>query len=454
MIRIMSTIPTQKSAPMQKPPTRFRLLVASLLGGLMLLTGAPAMAQSGAVTAITGGKIFVNPGKPAIEKGTILIANGRIQTVGAADRVAIPANATIIKADGQWITPGIFDAFTRIGVIDIELEDRVNDESAGDAVHNAALYLSLSFNPRSIVIPVTRAEGLTEIAVVPSPGKSLLAGYGFLADLSGSSDSVTRAQAFFVAVMGEEGAAIAGGSRSAAWAYLEAAFSDAERFPAAYAGSGSGDVLRYADAKALAPVLKGSVPFLVKANRASDLQQLIALKKRRPALRLVAVGGAEAWVVAKELAAAKIPVLLDPTQDLPDSFEALAATLENARRLNDAGVTFAIAHATGNDAGFQARLLPQLAGNAVAHGLPWDAALASITRVPAEIFGISDQIGTLSQGKLANLVIWDGDPLEVTSAPTHVLIGGEEKSLESRQSRLAKRYHPLHRDPALPPAYQ
>ncbi len=428
----------------------------SMMSGLLCATALLA-ATSAAIAepvAVTGGKIVFDGRKAPIDNGTVVFDNGRILAVGPTGTVTIPKGARVVDASGKWVTPGLFDAFTRVGLAEAGADDASNDTVARTAKHSAALDLSLGFNPRSSVLPITRAEGVTRIAGVPEAGASLLGGYGFVADMSGAGASITKAKALFLVEWGEGGAGRAGGSRPAANAWLEAAFSDAERFPAAFTGSGEADVLRRADAEALQPVLRGEVPIFFRVNRASDITQVLAMVGKRPKLRPIIVGGAEAWVVARELAAAKVPVLLDPIPNLPEAFESLGATRQNVTRLAEAGVTFAIAHATGADAEFQARLLPQLAGNAVANGLGWGAAFAAITSAPAEILGLGGQLGTLAAGKIADVVVWDGDPLELSSSPSAVFINGVETGLTTRQTRLRDRYHPTRASDPLPQAFR
>jgi imidazolonepropionase-like amidohydrolase len=183
--------------------------------------------------------------------------------------------------------------------------------------------------------------------------------------------------------------------------------------------------------------LQGSGPFVFDVDRAADIRQVLALAQREK-IRAVIRGGAEAWRVAPELAAAKVAVILDPLENLPYSFDGLGATLENAARLHAAGVTLAFSMRSPevHDAG----RLRQVAANAVAHGLPWPAALAAITRTPAEIFGVADRHGSLARGRVADLVLWSGDPIEVTSHAELVITGGAVQSQVSRHTELRDRY--------------
>ena len=186
-------------------------------------------------------------------------------------------------------------------------------------------------------------------------------------------------------------------------------------------------------------MVRGRIPLIIEVDRATDIRRAIRFAAENAPLRLVILGGAEAWMVAEELAASGIPVLMDPMRNLPSSFDALGSTLESAARLDQAGVTVAYTTQTA-DGYFNARLLPQHAGNAVTNGVSWDAAFRAITLTPAEIYGVGDQYGALAAGYMADVVVWDGDPLEVMSAPTHVIIDGEDTDLTSRQTRLRDRY--------------
>jgi imidazolonepropionase-like amidohydrolase len=252
-----------------------------------------------------------------------------------------------------------------------------------------------------------------------------------------------------LAQLGNAGASAAGGSRAAAWAWLLAAIDDAKRYPRGFDDTHEGDILLRRDAEALVPVVSGKIPLMVQVNRASDILQLISLKQREPKIRLMILGGAEGWRVAPQLAAAKVPVILNPLLNLPDSFEILGSTMENAGRLAAAGVTVAIADP--NEATHNTRFIQQLAGNAVANGLSWDTAFAAISRTPALMFGRSD-LGQLAAGATADVVVWDGDPLELMSSPDAVYIDGVATPMTSRQTELRDRYMTL--GEADPPAYR
>jgi imidazolonepropionase-like amidohydrolase len=187
----------------------------------------------------------------------------------------------------------------------------------------------------------------------------------------------------------------------------------------------------------LARFLQGG-RFVFDVDRAADIRQVLAFAKRH-GIRPVVAGGAEAWVVADELAAAKVPVLLDPLVNLPSSFDLIGARMDNAALLARAGVRVGFTQRV-SDVSHNAARIRQVAGNAVANGLPWDAALAALTSVPAEVFGVADRRGRIAVGQAADLVLWTGDPLEVTSVAQQVWIGGNALTMRSRQTELRDRY--------------
>lgn len=408
-----------------------------------------ATTAHGQTYAITNAKAWTGTARGLIDGATIIIVDGQIAEV-RTNSSALPSGAIIIDAEDNWVTPGIISPFSRVGLAEVSGESSTNDISGGNSPYSVALKAADGFNPMASAIPVTRLEGVTRLVVAPNAGDDIFAGRGLTANTSGQPDSIMDDDSFVYVRMGEGGAGIAGGSRPAAWARLRAALSDARSFPARYLAHNEGDALTRVDAQAFGPASRGEQRILIEAHRASDILTLIEFAQRAPQLNLVLVGADEGWMVADELAAARIPVILDPFQNLPVSFQQLGATSENAARLIDAGVITAFAH-MGFDA-HQSRLVLQSAGNAVANGVSHDNALAAITIVPAIIFGM-DGLGSLEPGAIGDVVIWDGDPLEVMSAPTHVFIDGEPQSMDSRQTRLRDRYLGL--DPGdLPFAYK
>jgi imidazolonepropionase-like amidohydrolase len=333
---------------------------------------------------------------------------------------------------------------SEVGLSEISGSGAPNDAGVSGELVSAAADAGRAFNPNVTAVPVTRIEGVTRAAIAPSATGTVFSGRGALVSMSGAADSVFRERAFLVVELGETGASRSGGSRAALWPVFEAALRDAREYPARYRSGQGGAVLSEIDAQALQPFARGQGLFLVHVESAADIRRLIGFKRANPALRFAIHGGAEAWQVADELASANIPVILDPLSNLPDRFERLSARLDNAVLLNQAGVRIAIAPQPGTVDAHQARLVLQLAGNAVANGLPWDVAFAAVSRGPAEIFG-AGQIGRLERNYVADIVIWDGDPLQVTSAPAAVFIDGAEQPLTSRQTQLRDRYNPRNR---------
>ncbi len=398
---------------------------------------APAAAET---VLIRDGRVVTNAASGVIENGDVLIVEDRIAAVGV--EIAAPRGARVIDARGKWVTPGAFAAMSELGLAEISGSGAPNDAAIEGELVSAAADAGRAFNPQVTAVAVTRMEGVTRAAIAPTATGTIFSGRGALVSLGGAPDSVFGPRAFMVLELGETGAGRTGGSRAALWPVLEAALRDAREYPGRYRSGQGGAVLDEIDAAALQPFARGQGLFLVHAESAADIRELIRFKRANPSLRFAVHGGAEAWQVASELARANIPVILDPLSNLPDRFERLSARLDNAVFLSRAGVRIAIAPQPGTVDAHQARLSLQLAGNAVANGLAWGAAFAAVTRGPAEIFGVGGELGQLQRGYLADVVIWDGDPLEVMTAPTVVFIEGHEQPLVSRQTRLRDRYNP------------
>ena len=340
-------------------------------------------------------KIWTGTDAGTLENATVYISDGTIQGMGV--NYAPPSGTQTIDAQGNWVTPGIISPFSRVGTVEVGAEDSTNDTSASGSPFSVALRASDGFNPAATPIAVTRIEGVTQIAVAPANGGSMIAGQGFIADTSGDPGSISDDRAFVYIDLGEGGAALAGGSRPAAWAALRGAFADARGYPARFMAHNEGDTLTRVDAQAFGPAVRGQQLILIAAHRASDLRAIIDFKSENLNLNLAIVGADEGWMVAEELAAARIPVIVDPFSNLPASFAQLGATSRNAERLIEAGVPTAFAH-LGNS-GHQSRLVLQSAGNAVANGVSFDDAMAAMTVVPAAIFGLQGT-GTVERGSV------------------------------------------------------
>lgn len=419
--------------------------------GCAALIALPASAQT---VAITGGKVVIGDGSAPIDGGTVVITNGRVVAAGAG--VAIPAGAERVDASGKWVTPGIVAGFTRMGLVGVDAVDPSNDTEARNSPFNASLDMAPAINPDVAAMAVNRAAGVTRAIVSPDAGNAIFAGQGAVIDAGSDLNPVTKAKAFQFVEFGETGARLAGGSRPALIAAFKTALGEASE--AAKGIFRDDAMLKRADALALVPVVNGTMKLFVHAESAPDILMVLALKKDYPALSLVLVGATEGWRVGPQIAAAKVGVLASALNDLPDSFEQLAATQSNIGRMKKAGVEVAIGMINDNEAR-QAQLSMQYAGNLVAlnkvpgaTGLSWDQAFATISSIPADIAGLGGEIGSLRAGRKADVVIWDGDPLELTSGVQAVWIDGVKQSLVSRQTRLRDRYaNPT--EGALPNAY-
>jgi len=412
----------------------------------------PAQAET---IAITGGKVVIGDGSAPIEGGTVVVRDGNIVAAGAG--VAIPAGARQIDAGGKWVTPGVFAGFTRLGLSEVDAVNGTNDKSGGNSGFSAAVDIAPAIDPFRSPFAVNRSAGVTRAVVAPDAANSIFAGMGAIADLGADSNAVTVPRAFQFAEFGEEGASKSGGSRAGNHLHFRAMLREAQDY-AAGRGTFDDDLLKAEDAKALLSVLRGETRLLIHVEGANDMLRLIELKLEFPAIKMVFVGVTEGWRVAPQLAQAGIPVIASALNDLPASFEMLGATQSNIGRLKDAGVKVAIGMINDRDS-HQLRYTTQYAGNLVslerlpnATGLSWDEAFASISSVPADIMGVGDRLGSLKAGRAGDVVIWDGDPLELSSAATTVIIDGIEQPLGNRQQRLRDRYaRPTEGD--LPKAY-
>ncbi len=399
--------------------------------------------------AITNATVHTLGDAGTVQNATVIIKDGKISAVGA--NVVVPAGTTVIDATGKVVTPGIFDPVSYLGIVEIGGVEQSVDDALAEG-YGPAFSVADAINPRSTLIPINRIEGVTRAFVVPDKGEGsgIIAGQAAIMHLGGTRNFLVQRKAGMIVFLGEAGSGIAGGSRAGAMLRLREALQDARDFKENRDSFDAGQRRAYAlsrlDLEALLPVIDGTMPLLAHANRVSDIEALLRLKKEFQ-LRVIIVGGAEAWIVADAIAAAGVPVIIDPLTNLPSRFESLNASLENAARLYEAGVKIAFAMGTSHNA----RNLTQSAGVAVAYGLPWEAGLRAITVNPAEIYGQAANCCTLDVGKEADLVVWDGDPLEVTTFASQVFIRGEKISMQSRQTLLRDRYMNL--DAELPPAY-
>jgi len=433
-----------------------RTLFATLLAGAAVALTAPAFAQT---VAITGGTVALGDGSAPIPNGTVVFAGGRVVSAGAG--TAVPAGATVIDARGKWVTPGLVTGPNDLGLLDADGVSESNDVSARTTPFAAGIDVAAVINPRSVAIGNERLGGVTRALVSPGASGSIFAGQGAVIDLGNDPDPVTRARAFQLVELGEAGGRLAGGSRPAAHAALRDALAQAQdyrRNPAGFDGRSRDALVKRADMQGLLDVLDGKVPLLVHVERASDIRAVLALPRTYPRLKLVLVGATEGWMVAREIAAARVPVIAAALADLPATFEQVAATESNVGLLTRAGVVTGISTIGANDAPGE-HVVKQYAGNLVAIGrvpgavgLDWGQAFATITSRPAEALGMGGEIGSLRPGRRADVVIWSGDPLELSSAPEAVWIDGQAQPTRSRQTQLRDRYR-TPTETALPKAY-
>jgi imidazolonepropionase-like amidohydrolase len=413
---------------------------------------SPALAET---IAITGGKLVIGDGSAPIDGGTVIIRDGAIVAAGAG--ITVPAGARQIDASGKWVTPGVFAGFTRLGLSEVDAVNGTNDKSGGKSGFSAAIDIAPAIDPFRSPFAVNRSAGVTRAVVAPEAANNIFAGQGAIADLGADSNAVTKARAFQFAEFGEDGAANAGGSRAGTHLHFRAMLREAQEY-AAGRDSFDDDLLKAEDAKALLSVLRGETRLLIHVEGANDMLRLLELKRDFPSIKMVFVGATEGWRVAPQLVQAGVPVIASALNDLPATFEMLGATQSNIGRMKDAGVKVAIGMINDRDS-HQLRYTTQYAGNLVsleklpnASGLTWDEAFAAISSVPADIMGVGETHGSLKAGKAADVVVWDGDPLELSSAATTVIIDGVEQPTGNRQQRLRDRYaRPTEGD--LPKAY-
>lgn len=417
---------------------------------MFLAIALPVFAET---TAIVGGKVHTVGPQGTVENGTVLIVDGRIAAVGAD--VEVPADATTIDASGKIVTPGLFSPFGQLGLVEVSSSAGPTDYAQRGAQFTAGFDIADAYNPRSTLIAINRIEGVTRAVVAPSPGYPdetgsghVLAGLAAIVNL-GDDNVLDQRAAAMVVQLGEGGAMLSGGTRTAAWLTLRNSLNEALDYREHKGDFERGMRRAYlhsmTDLDALQGVINGNTPMLVSIDRASDIEVLIDLVSEY-GISAIIIGGSEAWMVADKLAAARIPVIVGPTANLPGSFDHINARLGTASVLVKAGVKVAIADADAQT--HNARNITQSAGNAVAFGLDWDAALRAITLTPAEIFGMASTTGSLETGKAADVVIWPGDPLELTNYPDAVFINGKAVPMVSRQTLLRDRYLQTEKPPA------
>jgi len=404
----------------------------TLIVSILALTASNALAQD---ILIRGATVYTSTGKGTLTNTDVLIRDGKIHSVGTG---LSAENATTIDAKGRALTPGMFAGLSTIGIQEVTQEPTTDDASLGLGAPAYQMQwrpefdVSAAYNGRSVVVPVTRIEGMTWTVLDPGVASNgnFLAGQGAAVTLDGRQDAVLEGSRSLFIDLGGQMNSHSGGSRAAQWMVLEQAVHETRN--------------RVGDEKSLMHPLGrevfarylsgGRVVFNV--DRAGDIVKTIAFAKKY-GIKPVIAGGAEAWVVADQLAEAKVPVIVDALDNLPSTFDSIGSRLDNAALLNKAGVkvTFSMFEDSHN-----ARKVRQLAGNAVAHGMPKDAAVTALTADAADIFGLGATRGRIAAGQVADVVLWSGDPLEVTSLADQVWIAGRPVDMRSRQTELRDRY--------------
>lgn len=405
----------------------------------------PALASAQTI-AITGGKVFPVSGPP-IENGTVVISGGRIVAVG--QNVAIPAGAQRIDAAGKWVTPGLINSSTQLGLIEVGLVQGARDDAPrGKDFIAAAFTVWDGLNTQSVLLAPARKEGVTSVVILPNT-QLLVGGQAALIDLvdGTASDMIVRAPVAMVAQIQSPGAA-GTGARGELLLRLRELIEDTRAYMANRAAYELNQTRDFSasrlDLQAMIPVVEGRLPLLVAADKVTDIEAALKLA-RDNRLRIMIAGAAEGWMVADKLAAANVPVLTGAMNNIPGSFNTLGQMQENAGLMRRAGVkVLLIGNAGGGDEeAFNVRNLKQEGGNAISYGMSWNDALRAVTLAPAEAFGVSDRLGSLQAGRTANVVIWSGDPFEFNTRAERVFVHGRENTAPTRQDLLTERYKTL-----------
>jgi imidazolonepropionase-like amidohydrolase len=435
---------------------RLLRIVPIIAAACCVCLSASAQSQPPSTYALTHAKIFTLAGSP-IEDGTLVIKDGKIAAVGAS--VEVPTGAEVIDAKGLQVYPGLFDPITQMGLSEISAVNATVDSTETGA-YNPDVVAATAVSPSSEHIPVTRAAGITEVLAVPDSGgfdaggsRGVLGGQASAIHLSGwtindmlikksvamvISWPVVETRTFDFATFSRKEKPFTEAKQdyekqvNELTGYLERA----RHYAQAMGHGGPSDFQRDLKLEALAPVVRGQLPVLVFANRARDIRNAVEFCDKQK-LKMILAGGEEAYKVKDLLRSKGIPVILRPTLSLPiDEDDAYDRLLSQPAELAAAGVRFAF----GSFDNSFARRLGQQAANAVAYGLPYDEALKAVTVYPAEIFGVADQVGTLETGKIANIIVTNGDPLELSTEVKFLFIKGQRTSLDNRHQRLYEKY--------------
>lgn len=414
--------------------------ICALLFCLSGVTPLPASAEAAAASgdvAITGARIHTLTDAGSIEAGVVLISQGRIEAVGAD--LEVPAGYQVLDASGQVVTPGLIESDSSLGLVEIGGESTTVDSYVSEYPSGASLDVRYALNPAAVALAVNRRDGVTRAITAPGSGNDPFAGWGALIRLGGEPLLVQPRVGLFASI-GAGASAFAGGSRAAVVQRIRRGLSMAASYNPNRYQPGPGD-FSHQDLAALRQFRSADVPLVIQVDRATEIREAVSLADDFD-LDLIVVGGTEAWQVAALLAQASVPVVVNVLANLPSSYDRLGARHDNAALLEAAGVRVLLTSGESQNA----RNIRQMAGNAVAHGMPWEAALAAMTREAAIAWGMEKGAGTIAAGAPADLVVWTGDPLELTEWAEAVMIDGVWQDMSSRQTRLFDRY----RDPEDP----
>ncbi|MGE5723535.1 MAG: amidohydrolase family protein [Acidobacteriota bacterium] len=422
-----------------------RCVAITAIVAALILAGLPALAQN--TIAITGGRVLtVSHG--VIENGTVLVENGKIAAVGRD--IKVPRGAQVIDAHGKVVMPGLFDAGDKLGTVEIPALQITVDDTEYTAPLQPQLRVLDALNPESENLLVSRAAGITNSLSTPADG-NLIGGQSAVIQLDGSTvdQMVVKSPAALHISLGEQSKMTYGvkngapETRMGEMAMLRQEFLKAQHYKEvqdAYAQKNSGKEPAAPPARdlkmdAMVAALEGKIPVVARADRVSDMESALRLADEFH-FHLILADAAAAWRIADQLAARKIPVIVGPILEEPGRMESVDVRLDNAARLYKAGVPIAIQTAADNEV----RNLPFEVEYAISYGLPEDAALQALTLNPARFFGVDNRLGSIDQGKDANLIVLDGTPFRVKTHVLAELIDGKVVDLSNHQTRLYEFY--------------